>query len=152
MSTFVTGNKFGAKKITDPATGFVFDSKAEYKRWCELRLLERAGKISRLRRQVSYELIPAQREESTEVYKAGPHKGLPKPGKLIEKGVTYIADFVYEVPYRQYSDKDGELIFADGWKTIVEDTKGCKKGAAYDLFIIKRKLMLYIHGIRVKEV
>ena len=90
----MAGNKYGAKKVKDPITGFLFDSKAEYTRWCELRLLERAGKISRLRRQVSYELIPTQREESTEVYKAGPQKGLPKPGAIIEKGVTYIADFV----------------------------------------------------------
>ena len=148
----MAGNKFGAKKITDPATGFKFDSKAEFIRWCELRLLEGAGKIRNLRRQVKYELIPTQREESTEVYKAGPQKGLPKPGAIIEQGVTYIADFVYEAPYRQYSDCDGELIFADSWKTIVEDTKGYKRGAAYDLFVIKRKLMLFIHGIRVKEV
>ena len=148
----MAGNKFGAKKIKDPFTGDVFDSKTEHKRWCELRLLERAGKISRLRRQVTFELIPTQREESTEVYKKGPKKGLPKPGVLIEKECSYIADFVYEVPYRQYSDADGELIFADSWKTVVEDTKGYKRGAAYDLFVIKRKLMLLVHGIRVKEV
>ena len=147
-----SGNKFGAKKITDPFTGDVFDSKAEHKRWCELRLLEIAGKISNLRRQVKYELIPAQREESTEVFKAGPNKGLPKPGKIIEKSVCYIADFVYEVPYRQFSDNDGELIFADGWKTVVEDVKGYKRGAAYDIFTIKRKLMLWVHGIKIQEV
>jgi hypothetical protein len=131
----MTGNKYGAKKITDPATGFVFDSKAEFIRWCELRIMERSGLISNLQRQVKYELIPAQREESTEVYKAGPHKGLPKPGAIIEKACTYVADFVY-------CDADG--------KTIVEDTKGYKKGAAYDLFVIKRKLML-LKGIRIKE-
>ena len=148
----MAGNKFGAKKVTDPITGFVFDSKKEHKRWSELFLLERAGKIRNLRRQVKYELIPVQREESTEVYKAGPQKGLPKPGAILEKGVTYIADFVYEIPYRKFSDNDGELIFADGWETVVEDAKGCKQGAAYDVFVLKRKLMLYVHGIRVKEV
>lgn len=133
----MAGNKFGAKKVKDPFTGDVFDSKAEHKRWCELTLLQRAGKLSNLRRQVKYELIPTQREESTEVYKAGPQKGLPKPGAIIEKGVSYIADFVY-------TDADGNL--------VVEDTKGLKRGAAYDLFAIKRKLMLYVNGIRVKEV
>ena len=148
----MAGNKFGAKKIKDPFTGDVFDSKAEHKRWCELRLLEMAGKIRNLKRQVKFTLIPTQREKSTGVYKKGPQKGLPKPGELIEKECDYIADFVYEVPYRQFSDADGELIFADSWKTVVEDTKGYKKGAAYDLFVIKRKLMLYVHGIRVKEV
>ena len=48
----MAGNKFGAKKVTDPITGFVFDSKKEHKRWCELFLLERACKIRNLRRQV----------------------------------------------------------------------------------------------------
>ena len=131
----MTMNKYGAKKITDPFTGFVFDSKKEYNRWCNLRLLERAGKISDLKRQVTFELIPTQREESTEVYKAGPQKGLPKPGVIIEKAVDYVADFTYY--------QDGEY--------IVEDTKGYKKGAAYQLFVIKRKMMLSVHGIRVKE-
>jgi hypothetical protein len=132
----MAGNKYGAKKIKDPATGFTFDSKAEFIRWCELRILERAGRISDLKRQVKYELIPAQREASTEVYKGGPQKGLPKPGAIIERAVNYVADFCY---------------YQDG-KYIVEDVKGCKKGAAYDLFVIKRKLMLKVHGIRVTEV
>ena len=35
-------NKYGAKKIKDPVTGFVFDSKKEFHRWCELRILEKA--------------------------------------------------------------------------------------------------------------
>ena len=131
----MAGNKYGAKKITEPITGFVFDSKKEYNRWCNLRLLERAGKISDLKRQVTFELIPTQREESTEVYKAGPQKGLPKPGAVIEKAVDYVADFTYY--------QDGEY--------IVEDTKGYKKGAAYQLFVIKRKMMLSVHGIRIKE-
>lgn len=133
----MAGNKYGAKKVKDPITGFLFDSKAEYTRWCELRLLERAGKIFHLKRQVAYELIPTQRERSTEFYKAGPQKGLPKPGAIIEKGCTYIADF-------EYYDADGNI--------VVEDTKGCKRGAAYDLFTIKRKLMLHVHGIKVQEV
>ena len=82
-------NKFGARKITAP-NGEIFDSSKEYRRFCELQLLERAGKISGLKRQVTFELIPAQREESTEVYKAGPQKGLPKPGAVIEKAVKYV--------------------------------------------------------------
>ena len=104
-------NKYGAKKITDPATGYVFDSKAEFIRWCELRILERAGKISDLKRQVKYELIPKQ-------------KG--------ERACTYLADFVYK-------DSDGN--------TVVEDTKGVRT----DAYRIKRKLMLWVHGIRIKE-
>lgn len=132
----MAGNKFGAKTIKDPVTGEFFDSRKEHRRYCELRLLERAGKISGLNRQVTFELIPSQKEESTEVYKAGPQKGLPKPGAVIEKPVKYVADFVY-------CDADGN--------TVVEDTKGYKRGAAYDLFVIKRKLFLQRYGIRIKE-
>ena len=131
----MAGNKFGAKRVIAP-NGEVFDSKKEYTRWCELQLLERAGKVSGLKRQVTFELIPSQREKSTQVYKAGPQKGLPKPGAVIEKACSYVADFVY-------CDEKGN--------TVVEDTKGLKKGAAYDLFAIKRKLFLYRYGIKIKE-
>ena len=129
------GNKFGARKVIG-LNGEVFDSQKEHQRWGVLKLLERAGKISDLQRQVTFELIPTQREESPGVYKAGPQKGLPKPGDIIEQGCRYVADFVYQ--------QDG--------KTVVEDCKGYKKGAAYDLFVIKRKLMLHVHKIRIREV
>lgn len=52
-----------------------------------------------------------------------------------ERAATYIADFTY------WQDS----------KFIVEDVKGYKKGAAYALFTLKRKLMLYRYGIHVKE-
>lgn len=48
-------NKYGAKKVT--VDGIVFDSKLEAARWGELRLLERAGKITGLERQVRVDLI-----------------------------------------------------------------------------------------------
>lgn len=123
-------NKFGAKKVTAP-DGQKFDSQHEYHRYCILKLLERGGKISGLKRQVEFELIPTQRETNTEVYKAGPQKGLPKPGAVIEKPCKYVADFTY---------------YQDG-KYIVEDAKGCKTEA----YKIKKKLMLYVHGIRITE-
>ena len=59
--------------------GYVFDSKHEAIRWIELRYMERAGLITDLRRQVPYELIPAQKQN----------------GKTVERAVKYIADFVY---------------------------------------------------------
>ena len=123
-------NKYGAKKMTAP-DGQKFDSVKEYHRWGCLRLLERAGKIKDLKRQVKYELIPTQREESTEVYKAGPQKGLPKPGAIIEHPCTYVADFTYI--------EDGKL--------VVEDVKGMKT----DAYKIKKKLMLWVHGIQIRE-
>lgn len=101
--------KYGNKKIT-AGNGQVFDSKKEYRRWVELTLLERAGEITNLQRQVPYLLIPEQRAPSTEVYKKGSMAGQPKPGPVLERKVTYIADFVYE--------QNGE--------TVVEDTKGLR--------------------------
>lgn len=91
------GNKYGAKKIKDPATGYVFDSKKEFIRWCELRILERAGKISELRRQVKFELIPKQDGE---------------------RPCDYIADFVYR-------DSDGKTVVEDckGMRTDVYKIK-----------------------------
>lgn len=121
--------KYGNKKIQ--AGGQVFDSKKEYKRFCELSLLERAGEITNLQRQVPFLLIPEQRGPSVEKYQKGPRKGQLKPGPVLERKVVYIADFVYQ--------ENGE--------TVVEDTKGIKTKE----YIVKRKLLLYRYGIRIKE-
>lgn len=120
-----TGKKYGNKKIYED--GEVFDSKKEYRRWKELILLVKAGKISKLQRQVKYTLIPSQREPDIR----GPRGGI-RPGKLIEREVSYIADFVY-------TDKAGQI--------VVEDCKGLRTKE----YIIKRKLMLHEYGIRIKE-
>ena len=50
-------SKYGNRKIKAP-DGEVFDSVKEFHRWGLLKLMERAGKISDLKRQVSFELIP----------------------------------------------------------------------------------------------
>ena len=123
-------NKYHNHKIV--AGGEVFDSRKEYLRWCDLVLLVNAGEISDLKRQVRYVLIPAQRESKSEVYKRGKNKGQFKQGKVIEREVSYIADFVY-------LDNDGNQ--------IVEDCKGMRTKD----YIIKRKLMLYLYGIRIRE-
>lgn len=109
-------SKYHSRKLETPDG--TFDSRREYERWCELKLLERAGKITGLRRQVKFELVPTQRAPG-------------KKGKVIEFPVNYIADFVY--------DENGQ--------TVVEDSKGFRT----DEYKIKRKLMLWVHGIRVKE-
>ena len=123
--------KYRNHKVTT-TEGLVFDSTKEYKRWCELKVMEASGLINNLERQVKYVLIPAQREPDT----IGKRGGI-KQGKLIERECAYIADFCYQLP-------TGE--------TIVEDVKGYKGGGAYSVFKIKKKLMLYVHHIRVKEV
>lgn len=108
--------KYNNQKIT--VNGQVFDSKKEANRYQELLLLEKAGVIKNLSRQVKFVLIPSQRDES---------------GKVIERECSYKADFVYY-------EEDGE--------TVVEDVKGFRTKE----YIIKRKLMLYQYGIRIREV
>ena len=39
--------------------GVRYASKKQYQRWCQLQMLERAGKIADLRREVPFELAPA---------------------------------------------------------------------------------------------
>lgn len=121
-------NKYNNKKCT--VNGIIFDSRKEARRYQELRLLQRAGVIKSLQRQVKYVLIPAQYESFERYGKNG--QELTPGKKLIERECAYVADFVYV--------EDG--------KTVIEDTKGMKTKD----YIIKRKLMLHIHGIRIREV
>jgi hypothetical protein len=118
-------NKYHSRKIT--RDGMTFDSLKEYRRFCELSLLEKAGEITDLQRQVEFILIPAQREPDT----IGKRGGIKK-GKTIEQKCSYVADFVYN----------------ENGKPVVEDTKGFRTKD----YIIKRKLMLCVHGVRIKEI
>lgn len=99
-----------------------FPSRREAGRYCELVTLQKAGEISNLRIQVKYQLIPAQYEDRF------------NKKNLLERPVNYIADFVYN------DKRTGEL--------VVEDSKGYRTRE----YIIKRKLMLKVHNIRIKEV
>lgn len=108
-----------------------FDSKKESKRWQELCLLQRAGRITDLQRQVKFVLIPTQYEKFPR-YSEKTGKRLKDGIRTLEQECSYVADFVY---------------MQDG-KQVVEDTKGVKTKD----YIIKRKLMLHVHGIRIKEV
>lgn len=76
-------NKYRNEKVV--VDGQSFDSKKEYYRYCDLKLLERAGEIFDIKRQVKYELIPKQQGE---------------------RAVYYIADFVYK-------DKRGKTVVED---------------------------------------
>lgn len=118
-------SKYHSRKVT--VDGVTFDSQKEYRRFRELCLLEKAGRITDLQRQVKFVLIPAQYEPDTIGKRGG-----RKRGKLIERECSYVADFVYT--------EDG--------KQIVEDTKGYKTTE----YIIKRKMMLHKYGIRIKEI
>jgi hypothetical protein len=105
--------KYHNRKVT--RDGETFDSVKEYRRFCELRLLEKAGAVTDLQRQVKFELIPAQRID----------------GKVVERACSYVADFVY----------------MENGQQVVEDAKGMRTQE----YRLKRKLMLWVHGIRIKE-
>lgn len=107
--------KFKNQKVT--IDGHKFDSKAESRRYLELKDLAYTQKIADLRLQVPFELIPSQYQD----------------GRCIERSVKFIADFTYM--------EDGQL--------VVEDVKS--PATITPVFVLKRKLMLYIRGIRVKE-
>lgn len=120
-------NKYHAQKCM--VDGITFDSIKEANRYRELRLLERAGKIRDLDRQVSFTLIR-------------PHYGLVNgQKKCLERACTYRADFVYREA-RTGPTGDTE------WVEVVEDAKGVKTEA----YKIKKKLMLDRFGIQIREV
>ena len=121
-------NKYHNRKART-SDGLIHDSRREARRWNELSLLQRAGQIKDLERQVKFILIPAQHEPDI----VGKRGGI-KQGKLIERECSYIADFVY---YDNTTEK-----------MVVEDTKGIRTKD----YIIKRKLMLYKYKIRIKEI
>ena len=85
--------KYGNRKtIVD---GIKFDSKFEAKRYCELKLLAKAGVIKGLELQPKFRLIPTFR----------------KNGKTY-RGITYIADFAYYDENERYVVED-----VKGYKT-----------------------------------
>lgn len=57
-------------------------------------------------------------------------------GTVAERSCSYFADFVYD----EFRNGD--------WRQVVEDTKGFRTPD----YIIKRKLVLFVHGIEIREV
>ena len=102
--------------------GHEHDSRKEAVRWEHLKRLQEAGLIKDLRRQVEYILIPSQKEM------------VNGKVKTVEQPVEYTADFVY--------------VDVESGKTVVEDSKGYRTRD----YIIRRKLMRYILGIKITEV
>ena len=129
MVTYHGKNKYHNRKTKAVGDAFLFDSKREARRHSQLQVLLAAGAIRDLQRQVKFVLIPAQREADIIGKRGG-----RKQGKLIERECAYYADFVY--------------IDCETGERIVEDTKGVRTKD----YIIKRKLMLYVHGIRIREI
>ena len=88
-----------------------------------MRLLERSGNVRNIREQVSFDLLPAK-----------PEIGYKQP-------LRYVADFVFE------EDTSG-----DGWEAhwtrVVADAKGFKTPA----YKLKKRLMLQLLGIEIREI
>lgn len=124
--------KYNNKKISNSLGNF--DSRKEWLRYAFLLQKQKEGAISELRRQVKFVLIPTQytthivqlRTKTREVQ------------RVAERECVYFADFTYM--------RNGQL--------VVEDIKGESRGfsTATKDFVIKRKLMLFVHGIAVQIV
>jgi len=98
-----------------------YASKKEAKRAAELKLRLHAGDIRNLREQVEFVLVP-------------------KSGK--DRAVKYVADFCYE----ERIAPTAVLPHLD-WQAVVEDAKGVRT----PVYILKRRLMLHVHGVRIRE-
>lgn len=122
-------SKYGNKKVTNQYGSF--DSKKEFERYLVLLDMEKNEEISSLERQVPFEIIPSQYEVVSIQLKTK----IKKQKRLKERATYYYADFTYV--------KDGKM--------IVEDVKASAKFQD-DLYRIKKKLMLYVHGITINEI
>ena len=100
-----------------------YASKKEAQRAFVLKLMQDAGEIRNLREHPVYLLIPPQRDAQ---------------GKLVERKCEYVADFEYD-----------ELQHGE-WRKVVEDCKG-GDFARTPQYRIKRKLMLFVHKVAVRE-
>ena len=95
-----TRSKYGAIR-TNSNDGF-FSSRGERGRWDELLMLQRAGEIFDLKRQVKFELLPSFEIDGEKI-----------------RGIDYIADFTYR------DSLDGSRVVEDfkGHKTDVYKIK-----------------------------
>jgi hypothetical protein len=95
----------------------------EAKRAFELQLMQQGKQIRNLKEKTRFLLIPAQYTKP------------PKAYRIAEHACNYECDFEYE----EWT--------ATGWQRVVEDCKGVLTKE----YRIKRKLMLFVHGIKVRE-
>lgn len=127
------GNKFHAKKavrVLPNGEEHVFDSQREARRYDELALMLKAGKIRNLRLQPQYTL-----QESY----------ITSDGERV-RAIRYVADFSYELQCEALIAPEGG---AD-WILKVEDVKS--RATATAQYRMKRKMMQEKYGIAVQEV
>ena len=123
-------SKYNNTKIE--VDGIVFDSKKEAKYYKIFKDAAENGEISNLRRQVSFEIIPAVKRQVV--------KHLKTKDKLeercVQRATHYVADFVYTDPKTKLD--------------VVVDVKSpiTRKNPVY---ILKKKMMLAFNNIEIVE-
>jgi hypothetical protein len=127
---FGAASKFHNKKVE--VDGIVFDSKKESRIYEDLKTELSTGKITGFERQVKFILIPAQYENVTVEDKKG--RKVEKQ-KIVEHACTYVADFVV-------THSDGSVVVVD-----VKGSRGLDQK-----YPLKRKLLLWVHKLRIMEV
>ncbi|MCF0225217.1 MAG: DUF1064 domain-containing protein [Fibrobacter sp.] len=118
--------KYNARRTT--LQGITFDSKKEAQRYIYLRELEQQGIINNLHRQVTYTLLPAITQTTTQQLKTKTRTTT----RTIQRAITYRADFVY--------CKDGRI--------VTEDVKASPKMIPAD-FKLKQKLFFARHRYHI---
>ena len=123
------GSKYNNKTIV--YNGIKFVSKKEGQRYLFLKKAEEYGKISELKTQVKFELIPPIKEEYIEHLKT---KDKTKV-RTLQLAINYISDFTYI--------KDGLM--------VIEDVKASPKVIPSD-FKLKEKMFFWRYGNRIRRV
>lgn len=121
--------KYGSHEVV--RDGKKFQSRLEGDRWMFLSQKQNEGVISDLEMQKTFILIPKQYKDVKKQLKTK----VKIVRQVAERDCRYIADFVY---------KKGDQI-------VVEDTKS-DATVKKESYVIKRKLLLYLHGIMIRQV
>lgn len=112
-----------------------FDSQKEARRFDELMLMLKAGRIRDLKLQPQFTLQEAYTtSEGVRV-----------------RAIRYQADFSYErlVTNKYVVDGGGSYEYIDEWEKVVEDVKS--KATKTRVYSVKKKLMLEKFGIEIRE-
>lgn len=160
----------------DFATVEKYDSKKEYDRWLELQILQRAGEVSELRRQVEFELIPAK-YETVHVKDKVVRKWFVPVGYDMEQNLYMCStkkeaeDYCREhglklktISFKEHEEPvfkevcveqnavyTADFVYKDkDGNEIVEDSKSEATRKEKD-YVLRRKMMLHLLGIRILE-
>ena len=123
------GSKYNNKTVV--YNGIKFVSKKEGQRYLFLKKAEEDGRISELKTQVKFELIPPIKEEYIEHLKTKDKTRV----RTLQLAINYISDFTYI--------KDGLM--------VIEDVKASPKVIPSD-FKLKEKMFFWKYGNRIRRV